>query len=68
MLWNREHEEVKTIIESLNGLSIKKEKSLLEEISSIHKEYQDQIEQLRKVNSNLSEKYQQEQKFSRGCV
>jgi|JI9StandDraft_1071089.scaffolds.fasta_scaffold247521_1 predicted transcriptional regulator len=53
MLWNREHGEVTAVIESLNSQAIKKEKTLLEQISAIHREYQDQIEILRKTSKDL---------------
>lgn len=68
MLWNREHSEVSAVIETLNGQGIKKEKTLLEQISSVHREYQDQIENLRKTTKELEEKYNQEKTFSRACV
>lgn len=68
MLWNRQHSEVAVIIETLNGQGIKKEKSLLEQISLIHRQYQDQIEQLKRSNKQLEEKYGQQKVFSRACV
>ena len=68
MLWNRQQAEIKNVVESLNGQSIKKQKGLLEQISSIHKEYQGQMDQLLKNNRQLEEKYEQERVFSRACV
>lgn len=50
MLWNRENGEVANVIEALNGQGIKKERSLLEQITGIHHEYQEQIENLKKNN------------------
>jgi hypothetical protein len=48
MLWNRESEEVGAIIEALNGQAVRKERSLLEQISKLHQEYQNEIDGLRR--------------------
>ena len=68
MLWNRENSEVKVIIETLNAQTIKKEKTLLSQNSAIHKENQDQIDNLRKTNKELDEQQVKEKVFSRACV
>lgn len=48
------------VIEMINGNCIKQEKGFLEEISSLHKHYQEQIEQLRGINSVLEANYNKE--------
>lgn len=55
MLWNRETQEVSNIVESLNTQGIRKEKTLLEQISSLHREYQLEIESLRNSVTHLEE-------------
>lgn len=44
MLWNRQNFEIKSIIQGLNVQKIKTEKELLQQISTLHNDYQKMIE------------------------
>mgnify|MGYP000495325869 CR=1 FL=1 len=68
MLWNREQTEVKSVVDSLHGVGVQKEKTLLGEINSIHEEYQSQIDKLQKKNRELEENLKKEAIFSTACV
>jgi hypothetical protein len=55
-------------VENINDQNLKKEKELLQNISNVHRSYQEQIEGLRIENKQLQEESKREKEFGKSCV